>query len=178
MTVRMPPALAMWLLRHVGSGYHSESLEGDLFEEFQDGRAPWWYWRQVLVAIFVARVRSLRGVMLRFAVPAVLRLFTEIAILLGGVAVAAQPRQVCSVQALLSPTFIVTSVGLLALALSVGYYLSLRRSKRSTKQPRIRHLMTAFTLATLSLGTLTWAGTTSKTLCVSQQCACHSGETP
>jgi len=184
MTVRMPPALAMWLLRHVGSGYHSESLEGDLFEAFQDGRAAWWYWRQVLVAIFVARVRSLRGVTLRLAVPAVLRsfteivlrLFTEIAILLGGVAVAAQPRQVCSVQALLSPTFIITLVGLLALALSVGYYLSLRRSKRSTKQPRIRHLMTAFTLATLSLGTLTWAGTTSKTLCVGQQCACHSGD--
>jgi hypothetical protein len=178
MTVRMPPALAMWLLRHVGSGYQSESLEGDLFEEFQHGRAPRWYWRQVLIAIFVARVRSLRAVMLRFAVPIVLRLFTEIAIILGGVAVAAQSRQVCSVQALLSPAFIITLVGVIALAQSVGYYLSLRRSTRSTKQPRIRHLMTAFTLATLSLGTLTWAGTTSKTLCVSQQCACHSGETP
>ena len=176
MTVRMPPALAMWLLRHVGSGYRSESLEGDLFEEYQHGRAPWWYWRQVLVAILVARMRSLRAVMSRSAVPAVLRLFTEIAILLGGVAVAAQSRQVCSVQALLlSPTFIITLVGLIALAQSVGYYLSLRRSPRSTKQPRIRHLLTAFTLATLSLGTLTWAGTTSNTLCVSQQCACHGG---
>jgi hypothetical protein len=178
MTVRRPPALAMWLLRHVGSGYHGESLEGDLFEEFQHGRAPSWYWRQVLVALFVARVRSLRAVMLRFAVPAVLRLCTEIAILLGGVAVAAESRQVCSVQALLSPAFIITLVGLIALAQSVGYYLSLRRSTRSTKQPRIRHLLTAFTLATLSLGTLTWAGTTSNTLCVGEQCACHGGGAP
>jgi hypothetical protein len=176
MTVRMPPALAMWLLRHVGSGYQSESLEGDLFEEFQHGRAPRWYWRQVLIAIFVARVRSLRAVMLRFAVPIVLRLFTEIAIILGSVAVAAQSRQVCSVQALLSPAFIITLVGVIALAQSVGYYLSLRRSTRSTKQPRIRHLVTAFTLAALSVGTLTWAGTTSKTLCVTQQCACQGGD--
>jgi hypothetical protein len=176
MTMRRPPALAMWLLRHAGSGYRSESLQGDLFEEYQHGRAPWWYWRQVLVAICVARVRGLRAVLSRFAVPAVLRLFTEIAILLGGVVVAAQSRQVCSVQALLlSPTFIVTLVGLIALAQAVGYYLSLRRSTRSTKQPRIRHLLTAFTLATLSLGTLTWAGTTSNTLCVGEQCVCHSG---
>jgi hypothetical protein len=93
MTVRMPPALAMWLLRHLGSGYRSESLDGDLFEEYQHGRAPWWYWRQVLVAIFVARVRSLRMVMSPFTVPVVLRLLAEIAILLGGVAVAAQSHQ-------------------------------------------------------------------------------------
>ena len=176
MTVRMPPALAMWLLRHVGSGYQSESLEGDLFEEFQHGRARRWYWRQVLVAIFVARVRSLRAVMLSFAVPIVLRLFTEIALILGGVAVAAQSRQVCSFQALLSPAFVITLVGVIALAQSVGYYLSLRRSTRSTKQPRIRHLVTAFTLAALSVGTLTWAGTTGKTLCVTQQCACQGGD--
>jgi hypothetical protein len=176
MTVRMPPALATWSLRHFGSGYQGESLEGDLFEEYQHGRAPWWYWRQVLVAIFVARVRSLRAVMLRFVVPAVLRLFTEIAIILGAVAVAAQSRQVCSLQALLSPTFIITLVGVIALAQSVGYYLSLRRSTRSTKEPRIRHLVTAFTLAALSVGTLTWAGTTSKTLCVTQQCTCQSGD--
>jgi hypothetical protein len=176
MTVRMPPALAMSLLRHLGSGYQSESLEGDLFEEYQQGRAPWWYWRQVLVAIFVARVRSLRAVMLRFAVPLVLRLFTEVALILGGVAVAAQSRQVCSIQALLSPAFIITLVGVIALAQAVGYYLSLRRSTRSTKQPRIRHLVTAFTLAALSVGTLTWAGTTSKTLCVTQQCACRGGD--
>jgi hypothetical protein len=117
MTVRMPPALAMWLLRHLGSGYRSESLDGDLFEEYQHGRAPWWYWRQVLVAIFVARVRSLRAGKSRSAVPALLRLLAEIAILLGGVEVAAQSHQ-------------------------------------------------------------TWAGTTSNTLCVSQQCACHGGGPP
>ncbi len=175
MTVRTPPALAMWLFRHLGSGYQSESLAGDLFEEYQHGRPPSWYWRQVLVAILVAWVRNLRAGMSRFAVPAVLRLFTEIAILLGGVVVAGQPRQVCSLQALFSPAFIIMLVGVIALAVSVGYYLSLRRSTRSAKQTRIRHLMTAFTLSALSLGTLTWAGTTSKALCVIQQCACQSG---
>lgn len=83
MTVRMPPALAVWLLRHLGSGYHSESLAGDLLEEYQHDRSTLWYCREVFAAICAARWRSIRVTMARVTATAVLRLLTEIAILLG-----------------------------------------------------------------------------------------------
>jgi signal peptidase I len=46
-----PPGLATWLLQHCGSGYRSESMAGDLIEEYHAGRSRAWYWRQVLLAI-------------------------------------------------------------------------------------------------------------------------------
>lgn len=56
MTERVPPKLALWLLKHGSSGYHREALEGDLFELFQqEGRSRAWYWRQVAAAIWSAR---------------------------------------------------------------------------------------------------------------------------
>jgi hypothetical protein len=59
MTMRQPPALAAWLLRHLVSAYRSESLAGDLFEEYQTGRTPGWYWREVVAALLVsARCRA------------------------------------------------------------------------------------------------------------------------
>jgi hypothetical protein len=59
MTVRQPPALAAWLLRRFVSGYRSESLAGDLFEEYQTERTPGWYWREVMAALLVsARCRA------------------------------------------------------------------------------------------------------------------------
>ena len=83
MTVRMPPALAVWLLRHLGSGYHSESLAGDLLEEYQHEHTALWYWREVFVAICAARWRSIRMTVARLTATAILRLLAEIAILLG-----------------------------------------------------------------------------------------------
>jgi hypothetical protein len=47
------PALATWLLEHVVPGDRSEALAGDLLEQFGQGRSVAWYWRQVLVAIFL-----------------------------------------------------------------------------------------------------------------------------
>jgi hypothetical protein len=46
-----PPIVATWLLTRFGNG--NEVLAGDLVEEYQRGRTAAWYWRQVLVAIFV-----------------------------------------------------------------------------------------------------------------------------
>ena len=162
MTVRLPPALAMWLLRHLGSGYHAESLEGDLFEEYQRGRTRLWYWRQTCVAIVTARGRSIRMTMPRFAAAGILRLLTEAAIILGVTVLAAQFRQLCS------PYSMITLIAVLALAQSIGCYLSMLRRPQSAKQPRLSHLVAAFALSALSAGTLTWAGTTSKATCVAQ----------
>ena len=61
MNVRMPPRLAMWFLRQLTGGYQSESLAGDLFEEYQQGRSRLWYWMQVLAAVVFAGARAGRS---------------------------------------------------------------------------------------------------------------------
>jgi hypothetical protein len=175
MTVRTPPTFAMWMLRHLGSGYQGESLEGDLFEEYQQGRAPGWYWRQVFAAIRLAWGRNLRRAVSGTAATAVLRFLTEAAIILGSITIAGKSRQLCSLQSMLSPTFIISLIAVIALAQSVGYYLSLLRSRYSRKQTPIRRLVAAFALSALSAGTLTWAGTSSKASCVAYNCSCERG---
>ena len=52
MNTRRVPPLALALLRHFG-GRYSESLEGDLLEEFAAGRSAFWCWRQTAGALFV-----------------------------------------------------------------------------------------------------------------------------
>jgi sec-independent protein translocase protein TatC len=54
-----PPRLAMWLLERLGPT--SGPLAGDLVEEHRRGRSAGWYWRQVVVAIYVAQFRHLRS---------------------------------------------------------------------------------------------------------------------
>jgi hypothetical protein len=60
MKTHVPPRVATWLLARLGSRYYSESLAGDLIEEYQQGRGRIWYWRQVAMAILVARIGRLR----------------------------------------------------------------------------------------------------------------------
>jgi hypothetical protein len=60
MTIRIPPRMATWLLKHLGPGYRSEALAGDLFEEYQQNRTRAWYWRQTAAAILVGGTRLLR----------------------------------------------------------------------------------------------------------------------
>jgi hypothetical protein len=51
MSSRQPPALASWLLDHLGYTGRNPALAGDLLEEFRSGRSPAWYWRQTLMVI-------------------------------------------------------------------------------------------------------------------------------
>ena len=51
--VAKPPALARWLLEHLGSSPNNESVLGDLEERYA-GHSPRWYWRQVFRAIAAA----------------------------------------------------------------------------------------------------------------------------
>jgi hypothetical protein len=55
-----PPALATWLLEHLNPGSQNEALAGDLLEQFSQGRAAAWYWRQVLVAILAGFMKEWR----------------------------------------------------------------------------------------------------------------------
>jgi hypothetical protein len=50
MSDRVPPKFALWLLEQWGSRYHSESLAGDLIEQYQEGRSRAWCWGQVTAA--------------------------------------------------------------------------------------------------------------------------------
>jgi hypothetical protein len=47
----VPPALATWLLSRLLTGEKSESLIGDLMEQYQRGRSRVWYWRQTVSAL-------------------------------------------------------------------------------------------------------------------------------
>jgi hypothetical protein len=80
--------MATWLLKHLGPGYRSESLAGDLFEEYQQDRTRGWYWRQTAAAILVGRTRLLRVKLPRFVLSVVLRTLIELGIVLGGIALA------------------------------------------------------------------------------------------
>jgi hypothetical protein len=59
-TARIPPRLASWVLDHFGTRYRSESLAGDLFEEYQQGHSRLWYWKQVIAAVFAACARPMK----------------------------------------------------------------------------------------------------------------------
>jgi hypothetical protein len=80
--------MATWLLKHLGPGYRSESLAGDLFEEYQQDRTRAWYWRQTAAAILVGGTRLLRVRLPMFVLTAVLRALIELGIVLGGIALA------------------------------------------------------------------------------------------
>ncbi|HEY1890928.1 MAG TPA: hypothetical protein VGG63_11005 [Steroidobacteraceae bacterium] len=72
MTSAKPPKLAAWLLDHHVRGYRTESLAGDLAEEYTHGRGDAWYWGQVLRVVTTSYHRALRlyGVRLLLALAA------------------------------------------------------------------------------------------------------------
>jgi hypothetical protein len=88
MTLRIPPRMATWLLKHLGPGYRLESLAGDLFEEYQLDRSRAWYWRQTAAAVLSGGTRRLRLTVTKFVLTAVLRVLIELGIIVGGIALA------------------------------------------------------------------------------------------
>ena len=54
MTFKQPPAIASRCL--VSLSGPDEGLLGELFEEYQHRQSPWWYRRQVAIAIVVGFV--------------------------------------------------------------------------------------------------------------------------
>lgn len=188
MTLKVPPRAATWFLRHLGPAYQSESLAGDLYEEYQLNRTRAWYWRQVFVAVCIrwaAGVRSLaerlgaicRSMRVRrLATSTVLRFSTEAAALLGATALAEQVRVACPSGQTADAGWLVTLLGGVGPCLSVGLYLSLCRpastpppaAPRQQRRPvrkvsPIKRLIGVFAVTALSAGTLTWASGTSHT---------------
>jgi hypothetical protein len=55
-----PPRLATWLLRHLGSSPHNDSIIGDLIEQYHTSPSIIWYWKQCLKAIATALLNECR----------------------------------------------------------------------------------------------------------------------
>src|SRR5450432_3743129 len=120
---RNPPAIATWLLQRLGAGWHSESLAGDLIEHYAQGRSRFWYWRQVAMAIVLARARACGARAWLAAMRVFFRLLAEVAVVLGVVSVIDQSRRTHELQGMLSPIFLETLAFLIAIA-SVALLLS------------------------------------------------------
>jgi uncharacterized membrane protein YhaH (DUF805 family) len=179
--IRRPPALALWLLRHLGPRYRNESLEGDLFEQYQREASHSWYWQQAIAAVTLAGANWVRTCLPRIVATSSLRLLTEAAALLGVLVLTQQYRQACAYRGLWDPTLLVTVAATIALIASFGFYLSLcvrrfRRDRSAPGQAPYRPMLAAFVITALSAGTLTWASTQGVTHCGAQPCTCSSPE--
>jgi hypothetical protein len=158
MTERGPPKLALWLLRHFASAYHSESLAGDLIEQYREGRSEAWCWRQVAAAVVAGRARFVRG-MPWTAICAVLsRLLAEVAAVLAVTVIVDQARRTHSLGHMMTQSFVATVVVLTSMAL-VGFLLSIRAHGRKQAHAAVNALMLVFAVIALGLGTITWADT-------------------
>lgn len=95
----------MFLLEHLASPYHRESLSGDLIEQYQSGRSMWWFWRQVLSAILAARMRDIAANNWPSLAKSILRIVNAImlaaalALGVGSLTRADSPQQICTPQA-------------------------------------------------------------------------------
>jgi hypothetical protein len=169
-----PPRVATWLLQRLAAGWHSESLEGDLIEQYAQGRSRLWYWRQVAMAIALAQSRAFRGRMGFATIRVFLRLLTEMAVVLGTISIIEQSRRAHDWQDMLSPPFIATMTILIAIA-SGGLWLLLKPLKLKRSDAPITHLIVFFAVAALGAGTLSWAGGTRRQ-CNADACHCQNIE--
>lgn len=51
MRTSSPPVIASWILHRFGPMPQTETIAGDLAEQYQLGRSRFWYWREVTTAI-------------------------------------------------------------------------------------------------------------------------------
>jgi hypothetical protein len=61
MNTIQPPQIATWLLRHLGSSPHNDSIIGDLIEQYQHIPSSVWYWKQCLKAIVAGLFNECRS---------------------------------------------------------------------------------------------------------------------
>jgi hypothetical protein len=153
---REPPKWALWVLEHWGSGYHGESLSGDLFEQYQQGRSPAWYWGQVVAAVLIARGRFIRTTFWRRARRLLARVVAETAAVLAVCAVADHQHRAGSLFGAMTPTFLAVLLSLIAVA-SAGLVAWIRLGARGRVAGSITALLMAMGVIALGAGTVTWA---------------------
>jgi hypothetical protein len=171
---RHPPRIATWLLQRLGAGRHGESLEGDLIEQYAQGRSRLWYWRQVAMAIVLARLHAFRARTWIAPIRVFLHLLTELAVVLGAVSIIDQYRRAHDWQDMLSPAFIATMTILITISVA-GLWLTVKLLKWKRSYGPINLLLVFFAVAALGVGTLSWASATRRQ-CSADTCHCQSIE--
>jgi hypothetical protein len=128
MTARMPPRLASWVLDRFGLRYRSESLAGDLFEEYQLGHGRLWYWQQVLAAVVAARTHPIRVNVRLFLLKILGYILAELGIVLLCSQIAESGHRARQEEYLLSPAnvAVMALLGLIA-AIGVGIVIWVKR---------------------------------------------------
>jgi hypothetical protein len=162
MSERVPPKLASWLLKRCGSPLHRESLEGDLFEQYQEGRSRAWYWGQVAAVVWIAGGRLLRTLPWIGTARVLSRELAGGAVILTAITIADRARRTHSFGEMMSPAFVCTLTVLICVGVvgALAWILAARRQRRAA----ISVLMLAFGVVALSAGAFTWA---------SAACACQ-----
>jgi hypothetical protein len=161
MRKRSPPAVATWLLAHFASDYQRDSLAGDLIEQYHLGRSRCWYWKQVVAALVVAGAQVLRPALALSVAGITLRIAAESVAVTGLVSLFYALRRVASPADFLRPALI-ASVVLLAVIASLRLHASISGGSRRPRHPAIKRLLAPFAAITLSVATLSWAGTTTE----------------
>jgi hypothetical protein len=179
MNGRTPPVIATWLLEHLATGYHAQALAGDLIEQYARGRSRLWYWREVIIAISLARARSFRS-HTRLWITArrlVCHVAIELAVVLGAVVIIDGFRIAHHPAEMLTPAFVGTMALLMAVG-SVGYVLLRRTRRAGARHARVDRLIMLFAVAALGAGTLTWADTVRRQARAAGNCPCATTELP
>jgi hypothetical protein len=162
MSDRTPPKVALWLLQQCETGYHAESLAGDLIEEYRRGRSLSWLWFQVATAVRLALLRFLRTMPWTGVLGALFRLAAELSAVLAMVEIVDQYRRTLAAGEMMHLWFIVVTALLINLA-SIGLLASTRAVRPKRSHSLAGALMLALTLVfgvvSLGVGALTRADT-------------------
>jgi hypothetical protein len=171
MNQRIPPRFALWIVERYGSSYNSESLAGDLIEQFHQGESRWWLWKQVVIAILITRVGRIRQILLLPALRLLLRISIDVAAMLILCTIADRSSHTHSFREMLTPNFLVT-IAVLVTAAAIALSIFIGTSRRRRPDTLFKSLAAAFMAITLGFGALTWAGTTRDNSWKSESCLC------
>jgi hypothetical protein len=162
MSDRTPPKVALWLLQQCETGYHAESLAGDLIEEYRRGRSLSWLWLQVAMAVRLAALRFLWTRRWTGVLGASFRLVAELSAVLALVEIVEQNRRTLAVGEMTHLWFIVIAALVINLA-SIGFSTFTRafrpKHSRSLAGVLMLTLTLAFGVGSLGVGALTRADT-------------------
>jgi len=167
-----PPQLAVWLLKRFVTGYRSESLLGDLLEEYESGRTSAWFWRETIAALFLVVMRTARLLYSRRAARVITTSIALCALAVEIERLSQQYRYLCPSVLPLPDSVIVgscaaVSVTLIAIAI---LHRSPRHQRHGTRKSTfLRRSIAIFAAVGLGSAALSWASTTS---CPAQSQAC------
>lgn len=158
---RQVPVVASWLLKKFVRGEYSESLLGDLLEEYQSGRAPGWYWGETLVALLHSLRRDGRRLLFRHVTYFISVLTAQCILLAWIVGLSVQHIRHCPVLPTLSEetshSMLCVSAAEVAIVLMTWlrpFGIAVRTNRKSRF---LRLLVLAFAAIGLGGGALTWA---------------------